>query len=545
MFPHKKVITTIKTLTNEKVIILLLLAGFLLFFYKVGDRDLWAPDEDEYAQMSREMIRYDNWAFPTVNGQPWAIKPVLYNWLIALVSLPWGDVDEFRARVFSSLAALGTFLATFFLGRRAFSNLAGLLSAAVLGTSVLFLQYARWAQTNMLSTFFAMFTLFLFYRGYTDPPMRALSYLMMYASVGLGVLTMGPVNLIMPAMIIFFYLIVMKDFRHIKDLRLIPGILIFLIITCPWYILVSLQEGYGFDLLIRTNISRYFDTWTHAQPFYYYLKDFPWAFAPWSLFLPGALILAFSKRTQAHRPAIKFLLVWIISLFLFFSFSQAKRPQYILAIYPAFALLVGYLGDKAVNCWRDRYYRKMIIIPSLILMGVLALATIALPVVTATVFKSWFMPALGVSIITGLFAVLIWLAFRRDQARQLLFLPAVFMLLVTLYSVHVLMPKLEYYKSPRPFCEEIVTHLDRGAQWAMYRFYRAAYVYYTDSFCTVLESESDLKAFLAQPTLSLVVMKEKHYEGLGTALSQKAFLITKRQIGHRPMVLIANRKPTQ
>ena len=212
---------------KTKILILLLLTGYALFFYKVGDRDLWAPDEDEYAQMSREMIRFNNWAFPTVNGQPWAIKPVLYNWLIAVVSLPWGDVNEFRARVFSSLAALGTFLATFYLGRRAFSPLAGLLSAAVLGTSVLFLQYARWSQTNMLSTFFMMFAVFLFYRGYTDPLKRTLSYLLMYASVGLGVLTMGPVNLIMPGMVVFFYLIVMKDFKHIKQLRLGWGILIF------------------------------------------------------------------------------------------------------------------------------------------------------------------------------------------------------------------------------------------------------------------------------------------------------------------------------
>jgi 4-amino-4-deoxy-L-arabinose transferase-like glycosyltransferase len=366
----------------------------------------------------------------------------------------------------------------------------------------------------------------------------------MYASVGLGVLTMGPVNLIMPGMVVFFYLIVMKDIRHIKELRLVWGILIFLIITCPWYVLVSLKEGYGFDLLIRTNISRYFDTWTHAQPFYYYLKDFPWAFAPWSLFLPGALMLAFSKRTQEDRPAIKLIIVWMISLFLFFSFSQAKRPQYILAIYPAFALLVGYLGDKAVNCWQDKYYQKQIIIPSLIFIGVLALATVALPVFTALYFKTWFMSALGVSIIAGFFAVLQWLAYHGRQVRRLLFMPAVFMLIFTLYSVHVLIPKAEYYKSPRAFCEEIVTHLDRGGQWAMYRFYRAAYVYYTDSFCTVLKNESDLKTYLDQPKLSLVVMKEKHYKGLADSLKKKTYLIAKQQIGHRPMVLLANQKPS-
>jgi hypothetical protein len=123
-------------------------------------------------------------------------------------------------------------------------------------------------------------------------------------------------------------------------------------------------------------------------------------------------------------------------------------------------------------------------------------------------------------------------------------MPAVFMLIFTLYSVHVLIPKAEYYKSPRAFCEEIVTHLDRGGQWAMYRFYRAAYVYYTDSFCTVLKNESDLKTYLDQPKLSLVVMKEKHYKGLADSLKKKTYLIAKQQIGHRPMVLLANQKPS-
>jgi len=528
---------------KTKILILLLLAGYALFFYKVGDRDLWAPDEDEYAQMSREMIRFNNWAFPTVNGQPWAIKPVLYNWLIAVVSLPWGDVNEFRARVFSSLAALGTFLATFYFGRRAFSNLAGLLAAAALGTSVLFLQYARWSQTNMLSTFFMAFAVFMFYRGYTDPAKRTTSYLLMYAAAGLGVLTMGPVNLIMPGLVVFFYLVVMKDFSHIKHLRLGWGILIFAAITLPWYVLVSLNEGYGFDLLIRTNISRYFDTWTHAQPFYYYLKDLPWAFAPWSLFLPGALLLAFSKRTQADRPAVNFLLVWVISLFLFFSISQAKRPQYILAIYPALALLVGYLGDRAVNGWRETYYQKMIIVPALILLGILALATIALPIMAGIFFKPWLAATAGVSLITGSFAVLLWLAWRKSQPGRLLFLPAVFILVATLYSVHVLIPKMEFYKSPKPFCEEIVANLDRGGQWAMYRFYRAAYVYYTDSFCTVLNSESELEAFLKQPKLSMVVLKEKHYQSLADSIKNKTYILTQKPIGHRLMVLISNQKP--
>jgi hypothetical protein len=75
----------------------------------------------------------------------------------------------------------------------------------------------------------------------------------------------------------------------------------------------------------------------------------------------------------------------------------------------------------------------------------------------------------------------------------------------------------------------------------MFQFYRAAYVYYTDSFCKVLQSEAQLKSFLGQPTQSLVVMKEKTYNRLKDSLPEKTYMVAQKQIGHRKMVLISNR----
>ena len=525
---------------SRTLIIALLVVGFLLFVYKVGDRDLWAPDEDEYAQMSREMIRTNNWVFPTVNGEPWTIKPVLYNWLVSAISLPWGDVDEFRARIFSSLAAMGTILVTFHLGKITFTPLTGFLGALMLGTNLLFLQHARWAQTYVLSTFFATLAIYLFFRGYRSGYKRTTSYLLMYAAVGLGVLTMGPVNLAIPALVIFFYLLITKDLKHILNMRVVWGILIFAAITFPWYVLVSLKGEYGSELLISTNILRYFTDLHHARPFYYYLKDLPWAFLPWSLFLPGAFILAFSKRSKDDKQSLQFILIWIIALFIFFSISRGKRPPYILSIYPALALLVGYLGDQAVQLWQDRFYQKAIIIPSLILLGALALFTVAPPVVTGIWFKREFSLAVGMSAINAIFALLIWFAWRKKQAQQLILLPAGFMLVFIIYSVHFLVPKIEEYKSPRPFCEEIVKRVEKGADWAMYQFYRATYVYYTDSFAKVLNTEEELNRFLNQPEQSIVAMKEKGYRNLSASLKAKSHLIYQRKIGHRLMVLISN-----
>ena len=111
-----------------------------------------------------------------------------------------------------------------------------------------------------------------------------------------------------------------------------------------------------------------------------------------------------------------------------------------------------------------------------------------------------------------------------------------------LYGVHLVIPKMEDYKSPRPFCEEIKTRLEQGADWAMYNFYRAVYVYYTDSLVDVIMTKEKLIEFLDRPTKSLVAMREWEYNRLDENIKSKMHLIYKRQIGHRPMVLVSNQK---
>ena len=526
---------------KEKWLILfLLILGFFLFIYKVEDRDLWAPDEAEYAQVSREMIQQGNWIFPTVNGMPYSIKPVLYNWLMASVSLPFGDVNEFRARIISSLAALGTVLVIFYLGTIMFSARAGFLASIVLLTNLLFLQFARWVQINMLSTLFSTITLFLFYHGYTAPEKRSRSYLLMYITIGLGMLNMGPVDVIMPALVIGFYLLFMKDLKHLRELKLGWGILIFLTITAPWYLAVSLKGEYAFDILIRTNFIRYFDTWTHERPFYYYLINLPADFLPWSVFLPGAFYLAFSPRSKGERKKLLFLLIWAISLFLFFSFSQCKRPQYILPLYPALSLLVAYLADRALQSWNDRFFQRWTIIPSLVLFSLLCLGAIGVPVYAWIYQRSWFLEAFWTSIILGIFAVLIFIAWRKKNPLFLFCLPAFLMLAFVVYGTNFAIPRMEAYKSPRVFCQNIVAHLGNGGEWAMYKLYRSSYVYYTNSFGKVLNSEEELRGFLKQKNTSVVVMRVQDYKRIKDSLGVKTSLLFSDQIGHRSLVLISN-----
>ena len=56
-----------------------LTAGLLLF--RLGDVPLIGPDEPRYARVAIEMSRANEWVTPTLQGEPWLEKPILYYWL--------------------------------------------------------------------------------------------------------------------------------------------------------------------------------------------------------------------------------------------------------------------------------------------------------------------------------------------------------------------------------------------------------------------------------------------------------------------------------
>lgn len=529
--------------TGKEVPVALLGIGLMLFLYYLGARDFWPTDEDEYGQISREMLRSGNWLIATCNGVAWTIKPVLLNWLIALISLPWGDVTEFRARFFSAMGGLGTFMLTYYLGRRMFSTRAGILCALALGTSMVFLQQARWAQTYMLSTFFSTLAIVSFYVAYTDPVRRTPANVMMYVATALGVLTMGPVNLAMPGLVCFTFLVVMRDLGHMKHMMLVRGTLLFLAIAAPWYVMMATKEEYGFDLLITTNITRYVDAWTHSQPFYFYVPDLLWSFAPWSFFLPPALWLAFSHRSRPHRQGIALALVWFLSLLLFFSISDGKRPQYLLGAYPALGLLVGYLLDRALQHWSETFYRRSVVIPSMIIAVVLLVLAIALPIVAGNRNEEWVLPALGVSLLAAGFAVASIVAWRRERPQALVIMPALFVLATLLYSVHVVIPLVDQEKTVRPYSEYIRSLLDEDPEtaWGMYRTYRARFIYYADHFTTEIKDENELQAFLQQSGPLLIVVRGREYDKLKDSLLANTILLDRRRIGSRDLALVSRK----
>jgi 4-amino-4-deoxy-L-arabinose transferase-like glycosyltransferase len=330
---------------------LLLLAGACLFLINLGAPSLWDLDEGRNATAALAMRESGDFVVPTFNGQLRVDKPALLYWLQVLAYQQFG-VNEFAARLPSALAALLTLLLTYELGRRLFSATTGLLGAVILASATMFCVSAHFANPDALLVATTVLTLGLFWVGFERS--GRIWFAPVGAAAGLAVLAKGPVGLALPGLVILLFLTWTGRLRLLLDRRLVWGVLTFVAVALPWYILVGVETKGEFlwGFLWEHNFGRALDPMeNHHGPPYYYVLALALGFVPWCAFFGPALCYAVGRgaRDDAGRAAAyRFLWAWFAVYFVFFSLAATKLPGYILPLYPPTALLVARFLDR----WR-------------------------------------------------------------------------------------------------------------------------------------------------------------------------------------------------
>ena len=527
------------------IVLVLILVSYPLFFHKLGARDIWSPDEDEYMQVNREMVIEGHWIYPTINGEPYNIKPPLFNWLGSSFAKINGNVTEFVCRLPSALAATAGLIVVYLLGRHLFGRRAGFLSALIIGTTPIYIEFGRWIQINMISTVLLASTLWLFYLGYSDERKRTAAYLFMYVPIGLGTLNMGLVNVVMPLIVIGIYLIAMKDVRHILKLKIGWGSLIYLAIVAPWYVAVSFKGGYAHNLIVITNFTRYFKEFAHVRPYYYYLFTTPPYFLPWLIFLPGAIYLCFSQQTKKDRKQLLFPLLWVVGLFIFFSISKTKRSEYLLPIFPALALLVGYVIDRSLQRWDDSlFWQRILYWPMHIVIALFVTGGISIAIYGATLSMDWLLIILPISIFLILGALLVYYLFARGKRLGSVVMIFLVLLASVAYGVGPIVSKRNETKSAKPFCLRILPYLRPGEKLKMYDFYKPIYGVYTQRYMDVAWSIDELTKWFNSKKPVYVVTKEKAYLKIKNNFPLPIYIVQREWVDHRYVLLISNRPAT-
>jgi 4-amino-4-deoxy-L-arabinose transferase-like glycosyltransferase len=381
--------------------LLVLALGALLYLPGLGREILRHPLEAKYALAAREMVRGGPWLVAHLFGQIYPDKPPLYFWATAAVARArGGELDEAGARLPAVLGGLVSLAATLALGEALFGARAGLAGAAVLATSGLFFWYARQGHPDQFLIAGVTLGCLGLWRSFATPrgPRRAAWLALAYAAMALAVLSKGLLGLVLPLLAAAAYLALTGPWRRVpRRLGLWPGLPVFLAVVLCWYGPAVARHGPGYlrETIVHQQVERYARSWVHHGPWYQYFADFTTGFLPWSLFVPGALALAWwawqgarpslaaARRapdaTDGEAPApFLFPLCWLVAGFVFFSLSTGKRAAYLLPLYPAAALLVGWMWTEAI---REGRRSRWLAVPVGLLAGVAAVAAVAVLVV--------------------------------------------------------------------------------------------------------------------------------------------------------------------
>ena len=325
---------------------LMLLAFVIIWFGNLEYRKLIRPDEGRYAEIPREMVVSGDWTTPRLNDLKYFEKPPLQYWATAVAYEVFGE-HQWTSRIWAALTGFMGVLLAWYTGTRLFGREAGIYAALLLGSSMLYAMMSHINTLDMGVTFFitlGIFSLLLAQKEEQDAQRRNWM-LLAWAALALAVLSKGLMGVILPGAALFLYSAFNRDIVIWKRMHWISGLLVFLLIAVPWFVLVIKANPEFFQRFFIYEHFERFTTKVHGryQPWYYFVPILLLGMLPWTALMFDALARAWRGSVQKAKSFSpdRFLLVWVVFVYVFFSISDSKLPSYLLPMFPSLALLMG------------------------------------------------------------------------------------------------------------------------------------------------------------------------------------------------------------
>lgn len=517
----------------------LAIASAVLFGVSLGARDLWNPNEPTYGEAVREMAAAGEWLVPTVGGREFPEKPILYFWMARVSALLLGGPHEFALRVPSAIAGVGMVLLTYLLVAPYAGRDRARVAAILVATTFVVFWSARQVQMDLLvstSTLGAIVAVAGTIDGRIAP---GRGWAVAGLAIGLGILAKGPVGVVVPGLVLGSWLASEKSLGELLRPQVLGGAAVAVAIAAPWYVALWIDGRTGFlwEVLVRQNFVRFIEPWDHAQPWWYYGKYLWIDMAPWALLLPAAIALP--GRSDGERRLDRLCWTWLLVVVLFFSLSASKRSPYIMPVAPAVAALVAgavsFLATGRLGRTRRNVVLAIHVAIATVLFGIGFLLVKEVPVERpAFTAAAW---TLGILLMGGSAAVITALFNRRLAVRAVPALAVALVAAVYLAASIVALPRLDDYKSARPFCEAV----PRDGRIVSYRLWRwrGEYSYYLGHTVRNLETSAELRR--VSPGTAVIVEADHVGEAAAVLGVDPRF---NREIGSREAFLLVAGAPS-
>ena len=516
------------------------------YFVDLGGSSIWDANEAFYVETPREMIEKGDYVSPSFNYEPRLNKPVLSYWIVAGFYHLFG-VSVGVQRIPIAIGGLILIVTAFVLALAAAPEVntspaadgtasldrtrteAALWAALGLAITPRLLMFARRIFIDIYISMFMALTLLFFALGERYPERRRLFLVLMYVAAGLGVLTKGPVAIVLPALAFGIYLLAYRELRRLPSLMLPTGMALVIAIVAPWCIALYLRHGWGplTDFIFGENVARYaagVGVDSDRGPFFYLPVLISDSF-PWSMFLFAGVARWWKEPRSSRRDAagrVRVLLyIWIAVIVAFFSASAAKQDLYIFPIVPAVAALAGVTIARGMS--GGVRWTSALIGASVAIAGA---GVIYLFGPGASVYALTGALSMGVTAVAGGLVVFAAAALNRARA-SLVAIAATFIILDWIFVLRVL-PGFERYKPSPGFAQTLSTRLQPEDLLLTYDEALPSLVYYLRRHIEPFFLEHEIYERFRIGRTVYVILSEENYRRMAPAIGEHTCVIDRR-----------------
>ncbi|MCE9544779.1 MAG: glycosyltransferase family 39 protein [Planctomycetia bacterium] len=609
-------VDTTPAVRNWRYPLLILAACLLTMFVRLGATRFWDEDEGFFATTASEMYSRGDMVVPTFNGALFGHKPPWMYWMMMAGFRLFG-VNEFGARFGSAVFGTATALLTYFIGARLINRRAGLLAGLALASCLMFTMVSRAATPDTYLTFFGALALYLFAsRGFAATPVDAEStktghgaltlvpphwwqFALMYAVMGLGVLTKGPIGVLLPMAVIGLFLLcttprrelpadaplgrrvleAVRPFgpvnfaRTVWRMRPLTAINMVLLVAGPWYFAVARQTDGAFlrEFFLVHHWHRFSAAMeNHSGPIYYYVLSMLVGMFPWTIFTVPAIVLC-TRQIRQRGPqflALTFLTCWLGVYLVMFSLASTKLSNYVLPAYPALALLFGFYLDQWIA--RPQQVRAVWAqVAPLVLAGVGGFILFVLPLGGLVEYHGQtildrtrlsrdaqrdlvYLGLVGLPALVG--GIIAWRLSLRQQCRGAIGVVAVASVLTTMGFWSYAGPRVDRLQAPQTIAQRIrLDTAGHASRVAGFCFFRPSMVYYAGQNVTQIRKVAQVGEFFATSEPRYLFTTDTRLAELRDVLPSDVAIVDRRSrfpeageivlLSNRPLSLAAQPQP--
>jgi len=366
--------------SDNKIRLGIIVFSLLLFIPFLGQVHLFDWDEINFAEAAREMLVTGNYSVVQIDYETFFEKPPLFFWLQALSMHVFG-VNEFAARFPNAIVGVLSLLLIFNIGKRYYDAKFGLIWVINYAGSILPFFYFK---SGIIDPLFNLFIFIGIYYAskYLDESEGRNKWNLVWSgiAIGLGVLTKGPVALMLILLTLGVYFIIkwFKGFPSIFDFLIFFTVVIFS--GGSWFIIEFLR---GNEAVVLEFIQVQIDLFSknvadHEQPWFYHTVVLLIGVFPAAILA----IKSFGKSEsdnakQQHLSLFMQILFWVVLIV--FSSVKTKIVHYSSMTYFSLTFLAAHTVYYLISA-RIQWSRWMTVF--LTIIGVIwSLLMLLLPIV--------------------------------------------------------------------------------------------------------------------------------------------------------------------